>query len=109
MNTKKITIELTVDEKNDEIVEQAMPDFSHRISPLGDQGSALELVDTVNMMANKAESVLSMLSNGFAGDDDAARPTDDAVFYALWSVKDEIADIKAVMNAFQQTTKNQYA
>lgn len=110
MNTKKkITIELTVDEKNDAIAEQAMPDFSHRISPLGDQGSALELVDTVNMMINKSDAVLSMLSNAFAEDDEIVRPSDDVVFYSLKSVSDELADIKAVVSAFHKETAKQRA
>ena len=106
MNTnKKITIELTVDA----IAEQAMPDFSHRISPLGDQGSTLELVDTVNMMVSKSDAVLSMLSNAFAGDDKGVRPNDDVIFYSLKSVSDELADIKAVVSAFHKETAKQRA
>jgi len=83
--------------------------FSHRLSLLGGTGNALALTDTVNMMANKAESILSMLSNAFAGDDEVVRPSDDVIFYSLKSVSDELADIKAVVSAFHKETAKQRA
>ncbi|WP_157205431.1 hypothetical protein [Methylomonas koyamae] len=41
-----------------------------------------------------------MLGNHFAKDDDEDRPSDETIFYALQSVKDELEDIKAVVEAF---------
>lgn len=82
-----------------------MPDFSHRLSPLGGSENTLALVDSVNMMASKAEAVLVMLGNAFAVDEDTDRPSDDAVFYALRSIGDEIADIKATVSAFHRQSK----
>lgn len=80
-------------------------DFSHRLSPVGDIDNTLAMVDSVNMMASKAEAVLVMLGNTFAEDEDTARPNDNAVFYALRSIGDEIADIKATVSAFHKQTK----
>ncbi|MEI8572220.1 hypothetical protein U737_09655 [Methylomonas sp. LW13] len=81
----------------------------HRLSPLGGVDSAMALADTVNMMTNKALSVVSMLGNAVAGDDDQIRPSDDDMYYALRSVGDELTDIKAVVSAFHQATKSQHA
>ncbi|WP_445369747.1 hypothetical protein ACH5Y9_11730 [Methylomonas sp. BW4-1] len=81
----------------------------HRLSPLGGADNALAHVDTVNMMANKALSILSMLGNAVAGEDDQIRPSDDDMYYALRSVGDELTDIKAVVSAFHQATKSQHA
>jgi len=69
-----------------ETVDMQDPDFSHRLSPMGEINCALALVDTVSMMVNKSEAVLSMLSNAFAGDDKMVRPSDDVVFYSLKSI-----------------------
>jgi hypothetical protein len=74
----------------------------HRLSPLGGVDNALALADTVNMMANKALSIVSMLGNAVAGEDDQIRPSDDDMYYALRSVGDELTDIKAVVNAFHR-------
>jgi hypothetical protein len=81
----------------------------HRLSPLGGAGNTLAMADTVTMMANKAISVVSMLSNAFAEEGETARPSDDALYYALQSVSDELADIKAVISNFHQAAKNQHA
>lgn len=78
-----------------------MPDFSHRLSPLGAADNTLALVDTVNMSVEKAGAVLTMLGNHFAKDDDEDRPSDETVFYALQTVKDELEDIRAVVDAFR--------
>ncbi|MDO9162158.1 MAG: hypothetical protein Q8N35_16070 [Methylococcaceae bacterium] len=86
-----------------------LADFSHRLSPLGGMDNVLALTDTVNMMANKAESILSMLSNAFAEDDEVVRPSDDVIFYSLKSISDELADIKAVVSAFHKETAKQRA
>jgi len=80
-------------------------DFSHRLSPVGDIDNTLAMVDSVNMMANKAGSVLSMLLNAHSGDDDQIKPSDDEMFYALRSVGDELADIKATVSAFHRQSK----
>lgn len=90
-------------------MENATADLSHRLSPIGDTGNTLAMVDSVNMMGSKAEAVLTMLGNTFAEDEDTARPSDDAVFYALRSIGDEIADIKATVNAFHRQVKNHHA
>lgn len=79
-----------------------MPDLGHRLSQIGDIGSSLALSDTVSMMVNKADAVLTMLGNHFAKDDDEDRPSDDAVYYALQSIKDELSDIGAVVEAFHR-------
>ncbi|MEQ1621445.1 MAG: hypothetical protein ABL919_08565 [Methylococcales bacterium] len=86
-----------------------LADFSHRLSPMGGMNDALALVDTVSMMVNKADAVLSMLSNAFGEDDDAPLPSRDTVFYSLKSVSDELADIKAVVSAFHTETTKQRA
>lgn len=79
----------------------AVPDFGHRLSPVVDIGSSLSLTDTVSMMVNKADAVLTILGNHFAKDDED-RPSDDAIFYALQSIKDELSDIGAVVEAFHR-------
>lgn len=81
------------------------PNFAHRLSPLGNIGSTLALSDTVAMMANKADAVLTMLGNHFAKDDDEDRPSDEAIYYALQSARDELADIGAVVSAFHNANK----
>ncbi|WAR43727.1 hypothetical protein [Methylomonas rapida] len=81
-------------------------DFSHRLSPVGFEHGTLALLDTVNMSINKAVAVVTMLSNSFAIDDDEARPSDDAVFYALQAVQHELLDVGAVVEAFHRNTAN---
>lgn len=81
-----------------------LADFSHRLSPVSLEHGTLALVDTVSMSINKAVAVVTMLSNSFAIDDDAGRPSDDAVFYALQAVQHELLDVGAVVEAFHRNT-----
>lgn len=83
-----------------------VPDFSHRLSPVGLEHGTLALADTVSMSINKAVAVVTMLSNSFAIDDDEGRPSDDAVFYALQAVQHELLDVGAVVEAFHRNTAN---
>lgn len=78
------------------------PDFSHRLSPLGDMGNPLALTDTISMMGHKADALLTLLGNHFAKDDDEDRPSDEAIYYALQSIRDEVADMVAVVSAFHR-------
>ena len=81
-----------------------MPDFSHRLSPIGLEHGTLGLLDTVNMSINKAVAVVTMLSNSFATDGDEGRPSDDSVYYALQAVQHELLDVGAVVEAFHRAT-----
>lgn len=81
----------------------AIPDFGHRLSPVGLENGTLGLLDTVNMAADKLLATVNMLSDHFAIDDDENRPSDETVFFALQSIKCEALDIKAVMGAFHAT------
>lgn len=80
-----------------------IPDFGHRLSPVGLENGTLGLLDTVNMAADKLLATVTMLSDHFAIDDDENRPSDETVFFALQSIKHEALDIKAVMGAFHAT------
>lgn len=88
-----------------------MPSVSeYRLSPLGGIDNALALADTVTMSTNKAESIVSMLSHSFSEDGESMRPNDDTVYYALMTVKHELADIRSVVKAFCQAgQKNRQA
>lgn len=86
-----------------------MPDFSHRLSPLGGGDNTLALVDTVNMAIGKLLAIATMLSDHFAIDDDENRPSDEKVFFALQSIKHEAQDIKAVVDGFHRERQNQHA
>ena len=81
-----------------------MPDFGHRLSPVGLEHGTLGLLDTVNMSINKAVAVVTMLSNSFATDGDEGRPSDDSVYYALQAVQHELLDVGAVVEAFHRAT-----
>jgi len=80
-----------------------MPDFSHRLSPLGAAENTLALVDTVNMAADKLLAIATLLADHFALDDDENRPSDETVFFALQSIKHEAEDIKAIVTGFHRT------
>lgn len=82
----------------------AMPNLSHRISPIGHESGTLGLVDTVSMSINKAVAVVTMLSNSFAIDDDENRPSDNSIYYALQSIQHELLDVGAVVEAFHRNT-----
>ncbi|MCQ8105523.1 hypothetical protein NP590_15535 [Methylomonas sp. SURF-2] len=77
-----------------------VPDFSHRLSPIGGMNNTLALADTVNMASEKAGAILKMLSNHFAKDDDEDRPRDEVIYYALQAISDEVQDIKSLVEAF---------
>ncbi|OAI22781.1 hypothetical protein A1356_18780 [Methylomonas koyamae] len=86
-----------------------MPDFSHRLSPLGGADNTLALVDTVNMATNKLLAIATMLSDHFALDEDENRPSDETVFFALQAIKHEALDIKAIVEGFHPERQNQHA
>jgi hypothetical protein len=75
------------------------PDLGHRFGPFSDAPDALSLRETVGVMSQKADAVLTMLGNAFA-EADAPRLNDDSVYYALMTVKHELADIQSVVKAF---------
>lgn len=96
-------VESEVAELNE--AEGFMPDFSHRLSPVGFESGTLGLLDTVNMAANKLLASVNMLSDHFALDDDENRPSDETVFFALQSIKHEAQDIKAIVEGFHRNEK----
>ncbi|UOA08571.1 MULTISPECIES: hypothetical protein [Methylobacter] len=80
-------------------------DFSHR---LGDFvtlqfkiNSTSNLVDAVNSMTDRADSMLTMLESQFIGDEDC-RLNDSIVYNVIESAIKEIQDIRSVVNAFHQ-------
>jgi hypothetical protein len=82
----------------------ARPDLGHRLGLFSDAPDALGLSETVGFMSQKADAVLTMLGNAFA-EADAPRLNDDSVYYALMTVKHELADIKSVVKAFYLDSK----
>ncbi|MBL1263885.1 hypothetical protein [Candidatus Methylomicrobium oryzae] len=80
------------------------PDLGHRFGLFSDTPDALGLSETVGFMSQKADAVLTMLGNAFA-EADAPRLNDDSVYYALMTVKHELADINSVVKAFHQASK----
>jgi len=92
----------------DDKTEVGKPDFKHRLLLLQDSTDVLGLTDTVDFMINKADAQLTMLGNAFA-DEDGPRLNDDTVYYALMTVKHELADIKSLVNALHLDSKKQLA
>lgn len=86
--------------------QDARPDLGHRFVLFSDAPDALGLSETVGFMSQKADAVLTMLGNAFA-EDDAPRLSDDSVYYALMTVKHELADIKSVVRAFYLASKKE--
>jgi hypothetical protein len=86
--------------------EAGKPDFGHRLWLFSDASDSLGLTDTVSFMTEKADAVLTMLGNAFA-EEDGPRLNDDAIYYALMTVKHEVADIRSVVKAFHQAGKKQ--
>jgi|GEM_PF-1481677 len=82
------------------------PDLGHRLGLFSDPPDALGLSDTVNVMGQKADAVLTMLGNAFA-EADTPRLSDDSVYYALMSIKHELADINSVVKAFCLSSKKE--
>ena len=83
------------------------PDFSHRLSPLSNGTNTSGLSDTIDSMALRANSVLTLLSNQFT--EDGRSQNNEQIYYALQSVIQDIADIRAVVSAFHKATKKHQA
>jgi hypothetical protein len=81
-------------------------DLSHRL-PLLDEFNSRTLSDSVDSMANRATSVLTMLSCQFI--DDSNQLKDEIIFSVIESAIQEINDIKAIVAAhhYAQRDKRQ--
>lgn len=81
------------------------PDLGHRLWLFSNPADVLGLTDTVTLMSNKADAVLTMLANMFA-EEEGPRLNYDTIYYALMTVSHELADINSVVKAFHQSSKN---
>lgn len=82
------------------------PDFSHRLSAIGDGAKLFLLVDAINTSCLQAESTLAVLSGFFTGEAENT-PSDAVIFWTLHGVMQTIKDIDAIVKAYDEATKAQ--
>jgi hypothetical protein len=80
------------------------PDFSHRLSVLGDEETSERLCDAVNSAADRAKSILHLLSGYFS--DDRGKWNDEIMHNAIDAAIHEIKDIKSIVNAYHEADKH---
>jgi hypothetical protein len=76
------------------------PDFTHRYcaSIYDDSG---DLTDSINLMADRALSVLALISSQFERNE--VMVNNDVIYLALSSVEQELQDIRAYLKAFSDS------
>jgi hypothetical protein len=81
-------------------VTQINPDFTHRYceSMYDDSG---DLTDSINLMADRALSVLALISSQFERNE--VMVNNDVIYLALSSVEQELQDIRAYLKAFSDS------
>lgn len=86
--------------KNSTQSAQIKPDLSHRLrSSEYDPGCHVQLSDAINNMVDRASGVLNLLQFSYTGESEC-QPSDAIVFNAIESAVQELADIRATVDAF---------
>jgi hypothetical protein len=84
------------------------PDFSHRLSILGDEATAHQLVDAINTLALQANSILALIGDQFVNEDEEpVRMSDEVLYWSIESVRQTVNDMRVIVDAYnqaQQTT-----
>ena len=82
------------------------PDFNHRLSALGDEVLPVYLVDAVDNAADQASSIITMIQGQFLGPEFSdGKLSDEIIFNCLESVNRLVLDMKAVVNAYHDATR----
>ncbi len=74
--------------------------FTHRLSALGST-EGIEKINTIDLMIDRAEAVLHLLSTQF--EHDCSRVSDALMANAIYSIINEIADIRAITSTFSRS------
>lgn len=73
--------------------------FEHRLSPTGFD-TPIDLVNAIDLMTTRANSVLHAILMQFLGDEDQSRLSDSIMIGLIDSAIQEINDIEATVTAF---------
>jgi hypothetical protein len=80
------------------------PDFNHRLHGLSqgaEEFTISDLTETISLMCERANAMIMAIQTQFA--DGVGALGDKANFAALDAVSHEIADIQAIISAFEKT------
>jgi hypothetical protein len=108
-DTRKTTMTTQISPAQSELASPKLtPDFSHRLSPLGDQTSATQLTDSVNLLSEQAIAIVALIQQHFIGIDEV-KLNDGLMFAALESVNHSIRDIRAIVCAYYDANQKEGA
>jgi hypothetical protein len=80
-------------------------DFSHHLSPLMEEKiDARTLSDTVDSMALRAISTLVLLGGQFS-DEEVSKINDDAIYWVIESVINEVKDIQQIVRSHHEQAR----
>jgi hypothetical protein len=92
--------------KNSKSTIALKPDFSHRLSILGDEALPHYLADAVNSAADQASSIITMIQGQFLGPEYSdGKLSDEIIHNCLESVYHLVLDMKAIVNAYNNAIR----
>jgi hypothetical protein len=82
------------------------PNFSHRLSILGENAEPHLLSDAISTACLQAENTLSLVSTFFTGQTEDIQPSDELIFWTIEGVIQTIKDINAIVNEFDRVSQS---
>jgi hypothetical protein len=77
------------------------PDFSHRLSVLGDEATPQKLNDAIDILALQAENVLALIGHQFTtNEEETDRMSDEVIYWSINSVMQTVKDMRAIVDAY---------
>jgi Tat protein secretion system quality control protein TatD with DNase activity len=82
------------------------PDFSHRLSTLGDEETPAHVAEAIETLALHAENVLALVGHQFTtNEEESGRMSDEVIYWSINSVIATVKDMAAIVEAYRQAQK----